>query len=179
MNRFGNIFTLTTFGESHGRAIGGVIDGVPSGFHIRTEAIQSELDRRRPGSTPLGTARRENDQIEILSGIYRDITLGSPIGFIIPNTNAHTADYAEMEHIYRPSHADYTYDAKYGLRDWRGGGRASARETACRVAAGAVARQILAQATQIKVAAYTSRIGSVAVSDGLKDTQLRVCLLNL
>ncbi len=102
MNRFGNIFTLTTFGESHGRAIGGVIDGVPSGFHIRTEAIQSELDRRRPGSTPLGTARRENDQIEILSGIYRDITLGSPIGFIIPNTNAHTADYAEMEHIYRP-----------------------------------------------------------------------------
>ena len=171
MNRFGNIFTLTTFGESHGRAIGGVIDGVPSGFHIRAEAIQSELDRRRPGSTPLGTARRENDQIEILSGIYRDITLGSPIGFIIPNANAHTADYAEMEHIYRPSHADYTYDAKYGLRDWRGGGRASARETACRVAAGAVARQILAQATQIKVAAYTSRIGSVAVSDGLKDTE--------
>ena len=171
MNRFGNIFTLTTFGESHGRAIGGVIDGVPSGFQIRTKAIQSELDRRRPGSTPLGTARRENDQIEILSGIYRDITLGSPIGFIIPNANAHTADYAEMEHIYRPSHADYTYDAKYGLRDWRGGGRASARETACRVAAGAVARQILAQATQIKVAAYTSRIGSVAVSDGLKDTE--------
>ena len=166
MNRFGNIFTLTSFGESHGPALGGVIDGVPSGFVIDTERIQQEADRRRPGSTRLGTGRREPDRVELLSGIHERVTLGSPIGFIIRNTDHHPADYTEMQRLYRPSHADYTYEAKYGLRDWRGGGRSSARETTSRIVAGAVARQILEAASDIRIYAYTSAIGRATLPEG-------------
>lgn len=144
MNTFGNIYTLTTFGESHGPALGGVIDGIPSGFAIDTDAVRQEMARRRPGQSQLVTARNEADEIEFLSGIMDGVTLGTPIGFVIRNTQQHSADYDEMQHIYRPGHADYTYSFKYGIRDWRGGGRASARETAARVVAGALAKQILA-----------------------------------
>lgn len=144
MNSFGNIFRLTTFGESHGRAIGGVIDGMPAGLTVDYDAVQRQLDRRRPAQTTIDSQRRESDRVEILSGVFEGQTLGTPIGFIIPNKDARSSDYEEMRHIFRPSHADYTYQAKYGLRDYRGGGRASARETACRVVAGAFAMQALA-----------------------------------
>lgn len=165
MNSFGEILRLTTFGESHGPALGGILDGVPSGYAIDPALIQQELDRRRPGSTPLGTTRREEDKVQILSGIFEGRTLGTPIGFIIPNSNARSADYQEMARLYRPSHADFTYDAKYGLRDWRGGGRASARETAARVVGGSIARQILSAATDIQIHAYTSQIGSAVLPE--------------
>ena len=157
-NSFGEVFRLTTFGESHGPAIGGVIDGVPAGCPISLEAIQTDLDRRRPGGGGLATTRREPDRVEILSGIFEGVTLGTPIGFIIRNTSQRSADYDLTRHVYRPSHADYTYQAKYGVRDHRGGGRASARETACRVVAGSVARQILQQ-QGITISAWASRIG--------------------
>jgi len=160
MNRFGEIYTLTTFGESHGPAIGGVIDGVPAGLGINIQAVQEELDRRRPGQSALTTQRNESDRVKILSGIYEGRTLGSPIGFIIPNNDARSIDYNPMRELYRPNHADFTYDAKYGFRDPRGGGRASARETACRVVAGAIARQFLSS-RNIQVHAFLSRIGRV------------------
>ncbi len=161
MNTFGTLFRLTTFGESHGPAMGGIIDGVPAGMEISLHNVQSELDRRRPGNSALTSARQESDIVQFLSGIYQGRTLGTPIGFIIPNNDARSSDYEPMRHIYRPSHADFTYDAKYGLRDWRGGGRASARETACRVVGGAVARQYLCVAG-IEVTAFISRIGSAS-----------------
>lgn len=163
MNSFGNIYKLTTFGESHGPAIGGVIDGVPAGFKIDMEALQQEMQRRRPGQSNMTTQRQESDRIEILSGVFEGVTTGTPIGFIIKNSDQHSSDYEEMRHNYRPSHADYTYDAKYGLRDHRGGGRASARETAVRMAAGALAKQIL-QSQGINVWAYTSSIGDINVA---------------
>lgn len=162
-NTFGHIFTLTSFGESHGPAIGGVIDGLPSGIKIDTAAIQQQLDRRRPGQSAVSTSRSEADRVELLSGLYGGMTLGTPIGFIIRNTNQHSADYSEMARCYRPSHADFTYAAKYGVRDPRGGGRSSARETASRVVAGAFASQALAL-KGITVRAYSSQIGSVALS---------------
>lgn len=161
MNSFGTILRLTTFGESHGTAIGGVLDGVPSGCPIDETLVQQALDRRRPGGSALGSQRKEQDRVELLSGIYEGETLGTPIGFIIPNTDARSADYDRLRGVYRPNHADYTYQAKYGIRDHRGGGRASARETACRVAAGAIAAQILEQ-QGITVTAYTSAIGNVS-----------------
>ena len=157
-NSFGNIFRLTTFGESHGAAIGGVIDGVPAGCRIDAELIQDELRKRRPGAGPLGTTRREPDEVELLSGLMEGVTTGTPIGFIIRNTNQRSNDYDAMRHLFRPSHADYTYQVKYGVRDYRGGGRTSARETACRVVGGAVAQQILAE-FGITIDAYASRIG--------------------
>ncbi|HOP44674.1 MAG TPA: chorismate synthase, partial [Flavobacteriales bacterium] len=132
-NTFGLLFRLTTFGESHGPAIGGVIDGCPSGLKLDLEAVQQELDRRRPGSTPLGTSRKESDRVEWLSGILDGVTLGSPIGFLMRNTDARSGDYDHLKDVYRPGHADRTWEDKYGIRDHRGGGRASARETACRV----------------------------------------------
>lgn len=162
MNTFGQIYRLTTFGESHGPALGGVIDGVPAGVRLDLEAIQTELDRRRPGQSAITTARSEADRVSLLSGIFEGRTTGTPIGFTIANTDQHSNDYEPMRRLYRPSHADYTYDAKYGHRDHRGGGRASARETAARVVGGAVARQIIA-AEGITVAAWSSRIGDVAV----------------
>jgi len=146
MNQFGKIFRLTAFGESHGPAIGGVIDGVPAGMRIDTGAVQAQLDRRRPGQSVLTTARNEADRVEFLSGFLDGITLGTPIGFIIRNTDHRSVDYSAMSEIYRPNHADYTYEAKYGIREVRGGGRASARATASFVVAGAIARQALSEA---------------------------------
>lgn len=161
-NTFGKIYRLTTFGESHGPAIGGVIDGVPAGFALDIDAIQRQLDRRRPGQSAIVTQRRESDCVQLLSGLMDSVTTGTPIGFVIPNSDQHSADYDAMRDAYRPSHADYTYDVKYGLRDHRGGGRSSARETACRVVGGAIARQILA-AQGIGIAAYTRSVGDIAL----------------
>lgn len=143
MNTFGNIYRLTSFGESHGPAIGGVIDGIPAGMHVDFDAVQAQLDRRRPGQSVLTTARNEADRVEFLSGFLDGVTLGTPVGFIIRNTDQRPSDYSRMAEIYRPNHADYTYDAKYGIREVRGGGRASARATASFVVAGAIARQAL------------------------------------
>lgn len=162
-NSFGNIFRITSFGESHGAAIGGVIDGMPAGIAIDLDAVQRELDRRRPGQSAIVTARNEKDRVRILSGIFEGVTTGTSIGFIIENENQHSADYGNIKDAFRPSHADYTYTSKYGLRDYRGGGRSSARETAARVVAGAFARQALAQ-LGIDLYAYTSQVGEIALS---------------
>lgn len=162
MNSFGQIFRLTSFGESHGPAIGGVIDGMPPGIYINTDDIQQQLNRRKPGQSQLSTARNESDKIEILSGIFEGQTTGTPIGFIVRNNDSRPADYDDLRTVYRPSHADYTYSAKYGIRDYRGGGRSSARETITRVAAGAFAMQALKH-IGIEVYAYTSQVGPAAV----------------
>lgn len=159
MNTFGTLFRLTSFGESHGPAIGGVIDGIPAGISLDFEAVQAELDRRKPGQSAITTARKEDDKVEFLSGIFNGQTLGTPIGFIIRNTDTRSKDYSSVEHVYRPGHADYTYSAKYGLRDYRGGGRSSARETAVRVVAGALARQAL-NTLGIKVEAWVQSVGT-------------------
>ena len=159
MNTFGTLFRLTSFGESHGPAIGGVIDGMPAGISLDFEAVQAELDRRKPGQSAITTARKEDDKVEFLSGIFNGQTLGTPIGFIIRNTDTRSKDYSSVEHVYRPGHADYTYSAKYGLRDYRGGGRSSARETAVRVVAGALARQAL-NTLGIKVEAWVQSVGT-------------------
>jgi len=143
MNTFGNIYRLTTFGESHGDALGGVIDGMPAGIDVDMAFIQSELDRRRPGQGVLTTARNEADKVEILSGVFEGQTTGCPIGFIVRNADHHSADYTNIKDVFRPSHADYTYQMKYGIRDYRGGGRTSARETLCRVVGGAFAKLVL------------------------------------
>lgn len=157
-NSFGNIFKLTTFGESHGVAIGGVIDGCPSGITLDFEAIQNELNRRKPGQSEIVTQRKEPDTVDFLSGIFEGVTTGTSIGFIIKNTNQKSKDYSHIKDVYRPSHADYTYEKKYGVRDYRGGGRSSARETACRVVAGAIAKQVI---NDIKINAYTSSVGDI------------------
>ena len=162
MNTFGTTFRLTSFGESHGPAIGGVIDGCPSGIELDFAQIQQELNRRRPGQSRLTTPRKENDEVQFLSGIYEGKTTGTPIGFVVWNTNQHSSDYDNMRRVYRPSHADYTYQTKYGIRDPRGGGRSSARETIARCVAGAIARQIL-QKLGITIWAYTSQVGEIAV----------------
>ena len=164
MNTFGTIFRLTTFGESHGPAIGGIIDGLPPCLHIDTDALPRAMRRRRPGQSQFTSSRSEADAVEILSGISPEgLTLGSPIGFLIRNNDARSADYAGMERALRPNHADYTYMRRYGIRDHRGGGRASARETACRVAAGAIASQVLAT-RGVGVRAWLSAVGSEAIS---------------
>lgn len=163
MNTFGNIFRLTEFGESHGRAIGGVIDGCPAGILIDETFVQSELDRRKPGQSALTSPRKESDIVEFLSGVFEGKTTGTPIGFIIRNSDQHSSDYENVKNVFRPSHADYTYTAKYGLRDYRGGGRSSARETACRVVAGAVAKLALNQKFEdsISIDAKIIQIGKV------------------
>ncbi|WP_311329317.1 chorismate synthase [Capnocytophaga gingivalis] len=161
-NTFGNLFRLTTFGESHGEAIGGVIDGCPAGIALDFEEIQRELDRRRPGQSTIVTQRKEADKVQFLSGIFEGKTTGVPIGFIIANTQQHSQDYDHLRELYRPSHADYVYEQKYGLRDHRGGGRSSARETAVRVVAGAIAKQFL---KNIKVTAYVSSVGELSLSE--------------
>lgn len=163
MNRFGNIFSVTAFGESHGAAIGGVIDGMPAGIEISTDLIQKELDRRRPGQSDIVTARNEQDKVEILSGLFENKTTGQPIGFIVRNADHHSADYSNIKDIYRPSHADFTYSAKYGIRDYRGGGRSSARETISRVVAGAFAKQAL-KTVGIDICAYTSQVGNITMN---------------
>ncbi len=157
-NTFGNLFRLTSFGESHGKAIGGVIDGFPAGIVIDMDFIQQELNRRRPGQSAITTARKEADEVEFLSGIYEGVSTGCPIGFAIWNTNQHSNDYDNMKDVYRPSHADYTYTEKYGIRDHRGGGRSSARETIARVVAGALAKLALRQ-LGIQITAFTSQVG--------------------
>lgn len=161
-NTFGNLFRLTTFGESHGSGIGGVIDGMPAGIEVDMEFIQKELDRRKPGQSKLTTDRKEADQIEILSGIFEGKTTGCPIGFLVRNTNQHSNDYENLRDLYRPSHADYTYTQKYGIRDHRGGGRSSARETIARCVGGAFAKLALKQ-IGIELYAYTSQVGDIAL----------------
>ena len=161
MNTFGNLFRLTTFGESHGAAIGGVIDGCPAGIELDLDFIQAELDRRRPGQSRLTTARKEGDRVEILSGVFEGKTTGTPIGFIVRNENQHSSDYDDLRNIFRPSHADYTYFMKYAVRDHRGGGRSSARETISRVVGGAIAKLCLRQ-LGIEVKAWTQQVGDIA-----------------
>ena len=170
-NTFGNLFKLTTFGESHGTYIGGIIDGCPSNIKIDFEFIQNKLNRRRPGQSKITTQRKENDKVEFLSGIFEGKTLGTPIGFIIKNKDAKSKDYLHLKNTYRPSHADFTYHAKYGIRDYRGGGRASARETVCRVVAGAIAEQILNQ-NGIQLFAYVSSVGKITLKKQYQDLDL-------
>lgn len=162
MNTFGQIFRLTTFGESHGEAIGGVVDGMPAGIDIDVDFIQSELARRRPGQSNITTSRQEPDQVELLSGVFEGRSTGCPIGFIVRNQNQHSSDYDNMRQLFRPSHADYTYYYKYGTRDHRGGGRSSARITISRCVAGALAKLALRQ-LGITVQAYTSQVGHIAL----------------
>ena len=161
-NTFGNIFTLTTFGESHGEAVGGVVDGMPAGIDIDMEFVQKELDRRRPGQSDITTSRREADRVELLSGVFEGKSTGAPIGFTVRNTNQHSQDYENLRCLFRPSHADYTYYNKYGVRDHRGGGRSSARVTISRCVGGALAKQALRR-VGISVAAYTSQVGDISL----------------
>jgi chorismate synthase len=163
MNTFGNRFRLTAFGESHGEAIGGVIDGCPTGVFLDETFIQCELDRRKPGQSGITTSRKEADKVEFLSGIYEGKSTGTPIGFIVRNSNQRSSDYNMLKDVYRPSHADYTYQAKYGIRDHRGGGRASARETIARVVGGAIAQLVLKE-KGIRIFAYTSQVGNIQLN---------------
>ena len=172
MNTFGNIFRLTSFGESHGEAIGGIIDGCPAGISIDNRFIQNELDRRKPGQSAIATSRNEADHVEFLSGIYEGKTIGTSIGFIVKNQNQHSSDYDQLKDVYRPSHADFTYQKKYGIRDHRGGGRSSARETVARVVGGAIAKTVLQQ-LRIKITAYTSQVGNIRLERPYTDLDLK------
>ncbi|MFJ1432236.1 chorismate synthase [Capnocytophaga canimorsus] len=174
-NTFGTIFRLTTFGESHGEALGGIIDGCPAGINIDFEAIQKELDRRKPGQSAIVTQRKEPDEVRFLSGIFEGKTTGTSIGFIIENTNQKSDDYSHIKELYRPSHADYVYQQKYGHRDYRGGGRSSARETACRVVAGAIAKQVL---KDIRFSAYVSSVGELSVNKDYTELDLSLTETN-
>ncbi|WP_299099825.1 chorismate synthase [uncultured Winogradskyella sp.] len=165
-NTIGKLFKLTTFGESHGKAIGGIIDGCPAGIELDFEAIQNELNRRKPGQSKIVTQRKEPDTVEYYSGVFEGVTTGTPIGFVIHNTNQKSKDYGHIKDVYRPSHADYTYDKKYGVRDYRGGGRSSARETASRVVAGAIAKQFL---PKIEINAFTSSVGDIFIDKPYQD----------
>ncbi len=164
MNTFGTIFRLTSFGESHGAAVGGVIDGCPPGLELDMDFIQSELDRRRPGQSRITTPRKEADKVEFLSGVFENKTTGAPIGFIVRNENQQSSDYDNIKEAFRPSHADFTYQQKYGIRDYRGGGRSSARETIARVVGGAVAKLYLRRLNK-DITAYTSQVGEIALEN--------------
>lgn len=170
-NTFGTLFRLTSFGESHGKAVGGVIDGFPAGIAIDTDFIQQELNRRRPGQSSITTPRKEADAVEFLSGIFDGVSTGCPIGFVVWNTNQHSSDYDNMKDVFRPSHADYTYTQKYGIRDHRGGGRSSARETISRVVAGALAKLALRQ-LGIRITAYTAQVGPLRVDKPYSELDL-------
>lgn len=170
-NIFGKIFTVTSFGESHGPAVGGVIDGVPANIEIDIDEIQHELNRRRPGQSAIVTPRDEKDRVKLLSGIFEGRTTSQPIGFMVENSNQHSADYDNIRDLYRPSHADYTYSVKYGIRDHRGGGRSSARETISRVVAGAIAKQCLAT-KGIEIFAYTSAVGDIKLDKSYTELDL-------
>ena len=178
MNTFGQIFRLTTFGESHGEAIGGVVDGMPAGIAIDIDFIQQELNRRRPGQSNITTSRNEADEVEILSGVFEGKTTGAPIGFMVRNTNQHSSDYEQMRNTFRPSHADYTYYYKYGVRDHRGGGRSSARITISRCVAGALAKLALRQ-LGISITAYTSQVGSIALDRDYRQYDLSLTESNI
>lgn len=178
MNTFGQIYRLTSFGESHGAAIGGVIDGVPAGIRIDMDEVQRQLDRRRPGQSAIVTSRNEADRVRLLSGVFEGLTTGAPIGFVIENSNQHSNDYEPLRHMFRPSHADFTYQTKYGLRDHRGGGRSSARETATRVVAGAIARQAL-EAMGMSICAYTSQVGEIVVDKDYNSLDLSLTESNV
>lgn len=171
MNTFGQIFRLTSFGESHGRGIGGIIDGCPPGFDIDPEYIQYELSRRRPGQSKITTQRMEPDQVEFLSGLFEGKTQGTPIGFVVWNKDQHSNDYNDLKNVFRPSHADYTYQKKYGTRDYRGGGRSSARETIARVVGGSIARLILKKAG-VQIKAYVSQVGEIDVAKSYRELDL-------
>ncbi|MGX8696555.1 MAG: chorismate synthase, partial [Prevotella sp.] len=172
-NTFGNLFTLTTFGESHGDGIGGVVDGMPSGIEVDMDFIQHELNRRRPGQSSITTSRKEADQVELLSGVFEGRTTGCPIGFLVRNQHQHSQDYENLRTLFRPSHADFTYYNKYGTRDHRGGGRSSARITISRVVGGALAKLVLRQ-LGISVTAYTSQVGPIALEHGYQHYDLSV-----
>ena len=178
MNTFGTLFRLTSFGESHGVAVGGVIDGCPPGLLIDLDFIQSELDRRRPGQSRITTPRKEADRVEFLSGIFEGKSTGAPIGFLIRNENQQSSDYDHLKMVYRPSHADYTYHLKYGHRDHRGGGRSSARETIARVVAGAVAKLYLKQ-LGIQIRAFTSQVGPIRLEHDYKAYDLSLTEENM
>lgn len=171
MNTFGNILRLSTFGESHGPAIGGIIDGFPAGIDIDIDFIRQQMQRRRPGTSLQTTQRNEADEVEILSGVFEGKSTGCPIGFVIKNTDAHSVDYSEMKDLFRPSHADFTYQTKYGIRDYRGGGRTSARETACRVVGGAFA-QMLTRKAGIDIKARIAQVGNTILT-GTDEEQMR------
>jgi len=174
-NTFGNLFKVTTFGESHGVAIGGVLDGCPSGITLDLNAIQNELDRRKPGQSAIVTQRKEPDTVVFYSGVFEGVTTGTPIGFAIHNTNQKSHDYSHIKDSYRPSHADYVYDQKYGFRDYRGGGRSSARETASRVVAGAIAKQML---PEITINAFVSQVGSMKLEKNYQELDLALTETN-
>lgn len=157
-NSFGKLFKLTTFGESHGPAIGGIIDGCPAGITLDLDKIQGDLNKRKPGQSAIVTQRKEPDTVVFLSGIFEGVTTGTPIGFTIENANQKSKDYSHIKDAFRPSHADYTYSEKYGIRDYRGGGRSSARETACRVVGGAIAKQVI---KDIEIVAFTASVGEL------------------
>jgi chorismate synthase len=165
-NSFGNRFKITTFGESHGVALGGVIDGCPAGINLDLNAIQTDMNRRKPGQSAIVTQRKEADEVQILSGIFEGKTTGMPIGFIIQNTNQKSGDYSDIKNTFRPSHADFVYEKKYGNRDYRGGGRSSARETANWVVAGAVAKQVI---PDIKITAFVSSVGKIFIDKPYQD----------
>lgn len=175
-NTFGNLFKLTTFGESHGPALGGVIDGCPAGLELDLDEIQLDLDRRKPGQSAIVTQRKEPDEVQFLSGIFEGKTTGAPIGFIIPNTNQKSQDYSHIKDQFRPSHADYVYDRKYGWRDYRGGGRSSARETGSRVVAGAIAKQML---KPVVIHAYVSAVGPLELSKPYHELDLNEAEKNI
>jgi chorismate synthase len=162
-NTWGRLFRVTTWGESHGAGIGAVVDGCPPRLALSEADIQPDLDRRVPGQSAITTQRKETDTVQILSGVFEGVTLGTPISMLIPNADMRPGDYRDVREKYRPSHADYTYEAKYGVRDWRGGGRTSARETAGRVAAGAIARKLLAERFRVTVVAWVSKVGTLGV----------------
>ncbi|VBB43383.1 Chorismate synthase [uncultured Paludibacter sp.] len=178
MNTIGKLFTFTSFGESHGKAVGGIVDGCPSGITLDEEFIQKELNRRRPGQSSISTPRNEEDKVEFLSGIFEGKTTGTPIAFVIWNKNQESKDYDHLKDVYRPSHADYTYQQKYGIRDHRGGGRSSARATAAWVAAGAIAKLALKQ-LGVEITAYTSQVGHIAVENSYENLDLSLIENNI
>src|SRR5690242_4080641 len=160
-NSIGRVFTVTTFGESHGPALGCVVDGCPPGLELAEEDLQRDVDRRRTGTSQFVSQRKEGDQVRILSGVFEGVTTGTPIGLLIENTDARSRDYDKLKDRFRPGHADYTYQQKYGLRDHRGGGRSSARETVMRVAAGAIARKYLATRLGVAISGYVTQVGDI------------------
>lgn len=172
MNTFGHIFRVTTYGESHGKSVGGIIDGCPAGIELDFDFIQNELDRRKPGQSKITTQRKESDTVVFQSGIFEGKTTGTPIGFIVKNADQHSSDYNDIKEVFRPSHADYTYTNKYGLRDHRGGGRSSARETIARVASGAVAKQFLSAVDGITIQAYVKSVGNLSLDKHYSELDL-------